>query len=258
MKRVLITGIDTSTLPKLSLAESNALLEAISKGDEDAREIFLRANIRLVLSIIGRFANAHESADDMFQAGMVGLVKSLNNFDNSYGVCFSTYAVPMVIGEIKRFLRDRNGIKVPRSMRDTAYKALKAREMLSENNNQVELIEIAEEIGIPMKEIACALDAVSDTVSFYDPVFGDDDPDGLLLLDQIADPKENPDRWTENLALSEAMHCIEDRENLVLTMRYYEGKTQVEISQITGISQAQISRIEKSAISKLKKCLVNN
>ncbi|MBO5982882.1 MAG: sigma-70 family RNA polymerase sigma factor, partial [Clostridia bacterium] len=170
MNRVYITGIDTSTLPKLSVEESNRLLERISKGDIEARELFLNANIRLVLSIVGRFSGVHENADDMFQAGMIGLIKSLNNFDYSYGVCFSTYAVPMIMGEIRRFLRDRNGIKVPRSMRDTAYKALKAREMMNEGNLQVELVEVAEEIGIPLKEVACALDAVSDTVSFYDPV----------------------------------------------------------------------------------------
>ena len=255
MNRVSITGIDTSTLPKLSLKESEELLRRISEGDDNARELFLKANMRLVLSIVGRFSNSHENADDMFQAGMVGLVKSLNNFDYSYGVCFSTYAVPMIMGEIKRFLRDRNGIKVPRSMRDTAYKALKTREMLENSNVQTELVEIAEEIGIPLRDVACALDAVSDTVSFYDPVFGDDDPDGLLILDQLADPKENPDRWTENIALNEALKCVPEREKLVLTLRYFEGKTQVEISQITGISQAQVSRIEKSAIDKLKKCL---
>lgn len=254
MNRVLITGIDTSTLPKLSMKESDELLKRISNGDDEARELFLQANMRLVLSIVGRFSNPRENADDMFQAGMVGLVKSLNNFDSNYGVCFSTYAVPMIMGEIKRFLRDKSGIKVPRSMRDTAYKALKARETLGNNGVQTELVEIAEEIGIPLKDVACALDAVSDTVSFYDPVFGDDDPDGLLILDQLADPKENPDRWTENIALNEALKCVPEREKLVLTLRYFEGKTQVEISQITGISQAQVSRIEKSAIDKLKKC----
>ncbi|MBR7163161.1 MAG: sigma-70 family RNA polymerase sigma factor [Clostridia bacterium] len=255
MNRVFITGIDTSSLPKLTIQESNDLLKQISEGDLNAREMFLRANMRLVLSIVGRFSSSHENADDLFQAGMVGLVKSLNNFDNGYGVCFSTYAVPMIMGEIKRFIRDKSGIKVPRSMRDTAFKALKARELLSERNAEIELVEIAEEIGIPLKDVACALDAVSDTVSFYDPVFGDDDPDGLLILDQLADPKENPDRWTENIALSEAMRCVQDRERMVLNLRYFEGKTQVEISEITGISQAQVSRIEKSAIEKLKKCL---
>ena len=183
------------------------------------------------------------------------MIKSLNNFDPNYGVCFSTYAVPMIMGEIKRFLRDRNGIKVPRSMRDIAYKALKAREILAEKNPQTELVEVADEIGIPLREVACALDAVSDTVSFFDPVFGEDDPDGLLIVDQIADHRENPDRWTENIALNEALKFVQDREKTILVLRYYEGKTQVEISQITGISQAQVSRIEKSAIGKLKKCL---
>ena len=255
MNRVFITGIDTSSLPKLSMEESNRLLKEISNGDNEARELFLNANIRLVLSIVGRFSGVNENADDMFQAGMIGLIKSLNNFDYSYGVCFSTYAVPMIMGEIRRFLRDRNGIKVPRSLRDTAYKALKARELMSEKSGNVELVEVAEEIGIPLVEVACALDAVSDTISFYDPVFGDSDPEGLLLLDQIADPKENPDRWTENIALGEALKGVSDREKMVLSMRYFEGKTQVEISQATGISQAQVSRIEKSAIDKMKKCM---
>ncbi len=258
MNRVCITGIDTSTLPKLTIKESNELLKRISVGDSEARELFVRANMRLVLSIIGRFPRAQENADDMFQVGMVGLIKALNNFDCNLGVCFSTYAVPMIIGEIKRCLRDRSGIKVSRSMRDTAYKALKAREMLEENNRQPELVEIAEEIGVSLKEVACALDAVSDTMSFYDPVFGDDDGEGMLLLDQLADQKENSERWTEHIALSEALKLVPEREMSVVRMRYFEGKTQVEISQITGISQAQVSRLEKSAISKLKKCLSND
>ncbi len=255
MNRVCVTGVDTSTLPKLSVKESNELLKKIAEGDSKARELFICANMRLVLSIIGRFPNAQENADDMFQVGMVGLLKALNNFDHSLGVCFSTYAVPMIIGEIKRCLRDRTGVKVSRSLRDTAYKALKAREMLEENNRQPELVEIAEEIGLSVNEVACALDAVSDTVSFYDPVFGDDDGEGMLLLDQIADKNENAERWTEKIALEEALKLVPEREMSVVKMRYYEGKTQVEISEITGISQAQISRLEKSAIGRLKKCL---
>ncbi len=255
MSRVCVTGVDTSTLPKLTVKESNQLLEQISKGDLNARELFITANMRLVLSIIGRFPRAQENADDLFQVGMVGLLKALNNFDYSLGVCFSTYAVPMIIGEIKRCLRDRTGVKVSRSLRDTAYKALKAREMLEDDNHQPELVEIAEEIGLPVGEVACALDAVSDTVSFYDPVYGDDDGEGMLLLDQIADVKENCEKWTERIALDEALKLVPERELNVIKMRYYEGKTQVEISKSTGISQAQVSRLEKSAISKLRNVL---
>lgn len=255
MNRVCVTGVDTSSLPKLTTKESNELLKKISKGDEDARELFIKANMRLVLSLVGRFPRAQENADDMFQVGMVGLIKALNNFDCSLGVCFSTYAVPMIIGEIKRCLRDRTGVKVPRSLRDTAYKALKAREYLEEGDHQPELVEIAEEIGISLKDVACALDAVSDTVSFYDPVFGDDDGEGMLLLDQIADQKENSDRWSEQIALCEALKTVPERELKVVKLRYYEGKTQVEISAITGISQAQVSRLEKSAIERLRKNL---
>ena len=255
MNRVQVTGVDTSTLPKLTTKELNELLIRIAEGDDEARELFVRANMRLVLSLVGRFPRAQENADDMFQVGMVGLIKALNNFDHSLGVCFSTYAVPMIIGEIKRCLRDRTGVKVSRSLRDIAYKALQAREMLEEGNRQPELVEIADEIGIPLKEVACALDAVSDTLSFYDPVFGDDDGDGMLLVDQLADQKENSESWTEKIALGEALKHVPERELMVVKMRYYEGKTQVEISKLTGISQAQVSRLEKSAIAKLKKCM---
>lgn len=255
MNKVCVTGLDTSTLPKLSAKELSALLERISKGDSEARELFIRANMRLVLSLVGRFPRAEENADDMFQVGMVGLIKALNNFDYNLGVCFSTYAVPMIVGEIKRCLRDRTGIKVSRSLRDTAYKALRAREMLEDGNKEPLMEEIAQEIGVSLSEVACALDAVSDTLSFYDPVFGGDVEEGMMLLDQIADQKENSDKWAENIALEEALAIVPEREIQIVKMRYYEGKTQVEISAMTGISQAQVSRLEKSAINRLRRCL---
>jgi RNA polymerase sporulation-specific sigma factor len=255
MNKVCVTGLDTSTLPKLSAKELSALLERISKGDREARELFIRANMRLVLSLVGRFPRAEENADDMFQVGMVGLIKALNNFDYNLGVCFSTYAVPMIVGEIKRCLRDRTGIKVSRSLRDTAYKALRAREMLEDGNKEPLMEEIAQEIGVSLSEVACALDAVSDTLSFYDPVFGNDVEEGMMLLDQIADQKENSDKWAENIALEEALAIVPEREIQIVKMRYYEGKTQVEISAMTGISQAQVSRLEKSAINRLRRCL---
>lgn len=253
MSKVTICGIDTSTLPKLSQAESNALLERIDGGDSEARELFLRANMRLVLSVVGRFSKYAADADDLFQAGMVGMMKALANFDRSLGMMFSTYAVPMIIGEIKRSLRDRTGIKVPRSMRDTAYKALKAREKLVEHSaREPELTEIAEEIGVSLKQVACALDAVSDPVSFYEPVFSDGD-EGMQLFDQLSDEKENSDNWSEKIALAEAMKLVPPREMCVLKMRYFEGKTQTEISRKVGVSQAQVSRLEKSAVARLKK-----
>lgn len=253
MSKVTVCGLDTSALPKLNKTESENLLRLALDGDNDAREKFVYANMRLVLSIVGRFSNSHENPDDLFQVGMVGLLKALNNFDVSIGVCFSTYAVPMIIGEIKKCLRDRTGIKVSRSMRDTAFKALKARESLSDSEKEPELVEIAEEIGIPLSDVACALDAVSDTLSFYEPVYGEEE--GTLLIDKIADDRENADIWSERISLEEAMKQIPEKEMNVLRLRYYEGKTQVEISAITGISQAQISRLETSAIQKLRKTL---
>ncbi len=252
MGRVEITGIDTSTLPKISSKECDELLIKIKAGNKEARDLFLRANMRLVLSCVGRFSKASEPSDDLFQVGMVGLLKALENFDITLNVRFSTYAVPMILGEIKRALRDRTTIKVSRSMRDVAYKALKAREMLSYNNaNDPNLMEIAEEIGLPLNEVACALDAVSEPISFHEPVYSDGE-DTVEVIDQIADSKENADNWTERIALFEAMKLVPERELAVIKLRYFDGKTQVEISEIVGISQAQVSRLEKSALAKLK------
>ncbi len=253
--RVTICGVDTSTLPKLTASESDALIRQIQQGDASAKELFLRANMRLVLSVVGRFSKSPESADDLFQVGMVGMLKALDNFDTTLGVRFSTYAVPMIIGEIKRSLRDRTTIKVSRSMRDTAYRALKAREQLVETSvKEPELYEIAEEIGVPLSEVACALDAVSEPVSFYEPVFSDGD-EGMTLMDQVADKKENADSWSEKISLYEALKEVPERELNVVKLRYFEGKTQIEISDIVGISQAQVSRLEKSAIARLKRAL---
>lgn len=255
MNKVTICGVDTSSLPKLSRAESDNLLERIEKGDETAKELFLRANMRLVLSIVGRFPKTQESADDLFQVGMVGMMKALNNFDRTLGMRFSTYAVPMIIGEIRRFLRDRTGIKVPRSLRDTAYRALKARESIVENTSrEPELNEIADEIGVSERVVACALDAVSEPVSFYEPVFSDGE-EGMQLLDKIADGKENSDLWSEKLSLEAALKTVPERELGVLRLRYFEGKTQMEISNLVGVSQAQVSRLEKSAVERLRKAL---
>lgn len=255
MHKVTICGIDTSTLPRLTAARSEELLALIEKGDVAAKELFLRANMRLVLSVVGRFSASQENADDLFQAGMVGMMKALNNFDRSLGMRFSTYAVPMIIGEIRRSLRDRTGIKVPRSMRDTAYKALKAREKIVESTmKDPGLTEIAEEIGMDMRQVACALDAVSEPVSFFEPAFSDGE-DGMQILDQLADEKENADLWSEKIALAEALKQVPERELAVLKMRYFDGKTQNEISEKVGVSQAQVSRLEKSAVARLRKLL---
>ena len=255
MHKVTICGIDTSTLPRLTAARSEELLALIEKGDAAAKELFLRANMRLVLSVVGRFSASQENADDLFQAGMVGMMKALNNFDRSLGMRFSTYAVPMIIGEIRRSLRDRTGIKVTRSMRDTAYKALKARDKIVESTmKDPGLTEIAEEIGIDMRQVACALDAVSEPVSFFEPAFSDGE-DGMQILDQLADEKENADLWSEKIALAEALKQVPERELAVLKMRYFDGKTQNEISEKVGVSQAQVSRLEKSAVARLRKLL---
>lgn len=255
MRKVTICGMDTSSLPRLSAAESEELLRRIGEGDEEAKERFLNANMRLVLSVVGRFSASRESADDLFQAGMVGMMKALNNFDRSLGMRFSTYAVPMIIGEIRRTLRDRTGVKVPRSLRDLAYKALKAREKIVETDmRDPALTEIAEEIGVTMRDVACALDAVSEPVSFFDPAFSDEE-DGMQIMDKLSDERENADVWSERISLAEALKEVPERELSVLKMRYFDGKTQNEISERIGVSQAQVSRLEKSAVSRLKKLM---
>lgn len=255
MRKVVISGIDTSMLPRLARGESEELLRRIEEGDESAKERFLAANMRLVLSVVGRFSASSESADDLFQAGMVGMMKALNNFDRSLGMRFSTYAVPMIIGEIRRTLRDRTGVKVPRSLRDLAYKALKAREKIVESSmRDPGLTEIAEEIGVGMKDVACALDAVSEPVSFFEPAFSDEE-EGTLLLDRVPDEKENADIWSERIALREALKEVPERELSVLRMRYFDGKTQNEISEKVGVSQAQVSRMEKAAVARLRELL---
>lgn len=253
MHKVVINGIDTHSLPKLKQKECEDLLIKAKQGDKDAKDKLVIANIRLVLSIVQRFSNRANS-DDLFQSGMVGLMKAIDGFDSKFNVRFSTYAVPMISGEIRRFIKDNTGIKVSRSMRDTAYKALKAKELLElKNATSPTMLEIAEEIDIPLKEVVCALDAVSETVSLQECVYNDGE-DGLLLMEQIADNSQNEEVWSTSLALREGIKALPQREKDVLTMRYYSGKTQMEISQSLGISQAQVSRLEKNALSKIKEC----
>ena len=250
-EKVVICGVETSGLPKLSQKEQEELMLAIKRGDERARDTFIIGNMRLVLSLVRRFWAKKANADDVFQVGCVGLIKAIDNFDISVGVKFSTYAVPMILGEIKRYLRDGNSLRVSRSIRDTAYRVLKVREKLEEESDDVTYDKIAHEMNVAVSEVAYALDAISDPVSLYEPVYNKQG-DTLLLMDQIFDIKNNDEVWTEKAALYEAMTKLGERERSILFLRYFEGKTQTEISEQVGISQAQVSRLEKSALKRIK------
>ena len=254
LQKVEICGVNTSSLPVLSTKEQQELMLKLKAGDDDARQKFITCNLRLVLSLVRRFWAKNANADDVFQAGCVGLIKAIDNFDVSVGVRFSTYAVPMILGEIKRYLRDGNSLRVSRSIRDTAYQVLKVREKLEVDDEDVTYDKIAKEMNIAVSEVAYALDAISDPVSLYDPVYNKSG-DTLLLMDQIFDTKNNDEVWTEKAALYEAMQKLEKREKEILILRYFEGKTQTEISQEVGISQAQVSRLEKSALKQIKNCI---
>lgn len=250
-QKVVICGVNTSALPLLTEEESTRLLGKIKSGDERARERFIVGNMRLVLSIIKRFWAKKVNADDLFQAGCVGLIKSIDHFDLSVGVKFSTYAVPMIIGEIKRFLRDGNSLRVSRSIRDAAYRVLRTRGELERGDEETTVDKIAEKMNVAVSEVVYALDAISDTLSLYDPVYNKQG-DTLLLMDQIGDEKNTGDNWTEKVALETAMDGLSDRERKILFMRYYEGRTQTEISDEVGISQAQVSRLEKNALKTIR------
>ena len=251
--KVEITGINTSNLPKLSGAEQAKLMEDIKKGDQFAREKFAIANMRLVLSVVQRFRSRCENIDDLFQVGCVGLMKAIDNFDISLNVRFSTYAVPMIIGEIKRFLRDNNSIRVSRSLRDIAFKTLKAKEELMKTiDYEPGVDEIANYLDLPINEVAIALEAISDTLSFSDPVYNDGD-DTIYLMDQVSNSVDSEENWVEKLNLKDAVKNLSNREKQIVLMRYYVGKTQMEVSNEIGISQAQVSRLEKNAIKQLKK-----
>ncbi len=250
-KSVCICGVNTATLPKVNAKECEELLIAVKRGDKGAKDKLVMANIRLVLSVIKRFNNSGFSSDDMFQVGCVGLIKAADNFDLSVGVKFSTYAVPMIIGEIKRFLRSKNSMRVSRSLRDTAYKALKMRNEIERDFQEATTAEIAKRLDIAESEVAYALDAISDTVSLYDPVFNKTG-DTLMIVDQIKDEFNTDERWTESVALANAIKTLDEREQKILYSRYYLGKTQTEISSEVGLSQAQVSRIEKTALKIIK------
>lgn len=250
--KVTICGIDTSALPKLKNDEINEMLIKIKNGDENARKLFIIANLRLVLSVVQRFSAKKQNPDDLFQVGCVGLIKSINNFDTSLNVQFSTYAVPMIIGEIRRFLRDNNSMRVSRSIRDAAYQILKSREKLSkEKKCEPSLEEIATDLNMSVREVSFALDSISEPVSMFEPVYNDGS-ETVRVMDQIGDSKNNQDEWIENFALKDALKKLSKREKQILLMRYYLGKTQMEVSNEVGISQAQVSRLEKNAIAEMR------
>lgn len=251
MQKVEICGVDTSGLPKLSAKENEELMIRIKNGDKRARDRFIIGNMRLVLSLVKRFRIKNLGADDVFQAGCVGLIKAIDGFDINVGVKFSTYAVPMIVGEIKRYLRDGNSLRVSRSIRDTAYRVLKAREQIEGRDEEATIEKIAEELQVAEREVVYALDAISDPVSLYEPVYNKAG-DTLLLMDQLCDEKNTDEVWTEHVALSEAMEKLGEREKKILFLRYYQGKTQTEISEEVGISQAQVSRLEKNALQSIK------
>ncbi len=231
------------------------MFSRIKAGDQKARETYIKGNLRLVLSVIKRFSNSNENVDDLFQIGCIGLIKSIDNFNPDIGVKFSTYAVPMIIGEIRRYLRDNNSIRVSRSLRDTAYKAIHARELLSKELSREPTIEdIAKEIDIPKEDIVFALDAIQCPVSLYDPVYTDGG-DTLYVMDQISDKKNKEETWVEELSLSDAMKRLNERENYIIKLRFFEGKTQMEVAEEIHISQAQVSRLEKSALKNMKNYL---
>lgn len=254
--RVCIAGVDTAKLPKLTSEDMKNLMDRLKQGDQSARERFVVANLRLVLSVVHRFGGRGDKADDMFQVGCVGLMKAIDNFDNTLNVKFSTYAVPMIVGEIRRYLRDNNSVRVSRSLRDIAYKALQAKEELSKCNFKEPTVEeIAQHIDIPAKSVTFALDAISDTVSLSEPVYTDGS-DAIHLLDQIADTKNTDENMHEELSIKDAIKTLSPREREILTMRYYVGKTQTEVSAEIGISQAQVSRLEKNALKVIHEFLV--
>ena len=252
INKVELCGVNTSRLPVLNAEEKETLLKKAREGDAAARERYIQGNLRLVLSVIKRFSNSSENADDLFQIGCIGLIKAIDNFDTTLNVRFSTYAVPMIIGEIRRYLRDNNSIRVSRSLRDTAYKAIHTREILAKTScKEPTLEEIAKVSGLTQEEIVFALDAIQSPVSLYDPVYTDGG-DTLYVMDQISDKKNREDNWIEELSLNDAMNHLNERENFILRLRFYEGKTQMEVAEEIHISQAQVSRLEKSALKSIR------
>ncbi|HHY38275.1 MAG TPA: RNA polymerase sporulation sigma factor SigG [Clostridia bacterium] len=253
LNKVEICGVNTSKLPVLSNQKMRELFAKVKKGDLEARNELIKGNLRLVLSVIQRFNNRGEYVDDLFQVGCIGLIKAIDNFDLSQNVRFSTYAVPMIIGEIRRYLRDNNPIRVSRSLRDIAYRSLQVRDsLLNKLSREPTINEIAEELAVPREEIIFALDAIQEPVSLFEPIYHDGG-DPIYVMDQISDEKNEDTAWLEGISIREAMRKLSDRERRILMLRFYEGKTQMEVAEEIGISQAQVSRLEKAALNHMRK-----
>lgn len=251
--KVEICGVNTAKLPVLSNDEKTALFEKIKEGDTQARETFIGGNLRLVLSVIQRFSNRGENMDDLFQIGCIGLIKAIDNFDTSHNVKFSTYAVPMIIGEIRRYLRDNNQIRVSRSLRDIAYKALKAKEeYINKHSKEPTIDELSKILELSKEEVVFALESIQDPISLHEPAYNDG-TDTIFVMDQVKDTKNTDEHWLENIALSEAMKRLSDREKHIISLRFFSGRTQMEVADEIGISQAQVSRLEKGALERMKK-----
>ena len=256
LNKVEICGVNTSKLPVLTAEEKAELFRRIKNGDEQARELYIKGNLRLVLSVIRRFQNSSENADDLFQIGCIGLIKAIDNFDTTLQVKFSTYAVPMIIGEIRRYMRDNNSIRVSRSLRDTAYKAIYAKEnYMKKNQKEPTVQEIAEEIGISKEDIVFALDAIQVPMSLQEPVYNDGG-DALYVMDQLSDQTNKEEQWIEDLSLEEAMKHLGERERYIIKLRFFQGKTQMEVADEIQISQAQVSRLEKNALKTMRQYLI--
>ena len=253
--KVEICGVNTAKLKVLTNEETIALLHRTKEGDMEAREKLISGNLRLVLSVIQKFMGRGENPDDLFQVGCVGLIKAIDGFDLNQPVRFSTYGVPMIVGEIRRYLRDNSSIRVSRSMRDTAYKVMQARERLMAQSQREPTVEqIAAEIGIPREDVVFAMDAIVEPVSLYDPIY-DHGGDAICVMDQVRDNRNTDESWLEKIALKEAMKRLGERERHILALRFYEGKTQMEVSNEVGISQAQVSRLEKNALNTIRKTI---
>jgi len=253
IRKVEISGVNTAKLPTLSNEEKNELLIKIKDGDTEAREKFINCNLRLVLSVIQRFYNRGENVDDLFQIGCIGLIKAIDNFDLGQNVQFSTYAVPMIIGEIRRYLRDNNSVRVSRSIRDMAYRVLQIKERINrEQNREANIEEISKELGVEREEISFCLDAIQDPISLQEPIYKDG-TENLYVMDQISDTKNIDERWVEDLTIAQAMTKLNKREKEIISRRFFDGRTQMEVAEEIGISQAQVSRLEKGAISRIRK-----
>ncbi len=251
--KVEISGVDTSKLPVLTKKEKEELLNKIKQGDEEARQEFIYGNLRLVLSVMKRFYGRGENADDLFQVGCVGLIKSIDNFDPNQNVQFSTYAVPMIMGEIRRYLRDNNSIRVSRSVRDLAYKVLQYKEKYQkENNKEPTIEEMSKELKVEKEEIVFSLDAIQDPISLQEPIYNDGS-DSIYIMDQVKDKRNTDELWAENMTIRQAMKKLNSKEKDIINRRFFEGKTQMEVANELGISQAQVSRIEKNAITRIKR-----